>query len=109
MPEKEVESERRKSGDGREGFALQMEVEMTWVIMEVMSSLKYLGSCFSKKGGPQKDLKIRVSVGLKGSGAMKLTFYVWSLSLDMKRELYEKVVVPTVTYEADAHGIRMNE
>ena len=39
--------------------------EINGMIMEVVSSFKCLGSCFSKDGGPQKGVKKRVGEGLK--------------------------------------------
>ena len=36
---------------------------MKWDITEGVSSFKYLESCFSNDGGPQKDLKMSVSEG----------------------------------------------
>ena len=44
---------------GREGVAPQVEVEMNRKIMEIVSSFKFLGSCFSNDEGPQKDVKIK--------------------------------------------------
>ena len=45
--------------------ALQMEVEMNREIIEVVISAKWLGSCFSKIGGPQESVEIRVNERLK--------------------------------------------
>ena len=49
---------------GREGFALQVEVEMNYEIMEAMSAFEYLGSYCSSDGRSQKDVEIRVIEGL---------------------------------------------
>ena len=47
---------------GKDRTAPLLEVEIKGGIMEVFSSFKYLGSCFSKDGGPHEDLKMRVSM-----------------------------------------------
>ena len=44
---------------------------------------------------------MRVAEGLKTFGAMKSMFNVRSVSLSVKRQLYEKVVMPTGTYRAE--------
>ena len=45
-------------------------------------------SCYSKDGGLHQDMKVKVSLGLKTFGALKMTFNVWSVCLVVKRELY---------------------
>jgi len=66
---------------------------MNGKIMEGVSSLKYLGSCFGEAGGPQEGV------------SMTMMFNVRSV----KRELYRRVVAPTLTYGADTWGMRMTE
>ena len=39
--------------------------------MEVVTSFKYLGSCFSSDGGVKEDVSMRMGVGMKTFGAMK--------------------------------------
>ena len=50
---------------------------MNGTSMEGVSSFKYLGSCFSKAGGPQEGVKI----------SMTMMFHVRSVSMGVKREL----------------------
>ena len=70
---------------GRQRVKPHVEVEMNGEVMEVVSSFKYLGSCFSKDGGAHKDIKMRAGERQKTFAAMKM--------------LYRRVVGPTVTYE----------
>ena len=77
--------------------------------MEVVSSFKYLGSCFSKDEGPHEDVKMTVGEGLKTFGALNMMFTVRSVSFGAKRQLYERVVVPTVPYGAVPFDMVMNE
>ena len=69
-------------------------------IMEVVSSSKYSGSCFSKDRGPQENVKKRVGEGLKIFGAMKVILIVKTVSSGERKECYGRVVVPAVTYGA---------
>ena len=84
MREKKVESESVKNKvigqGGREGFAPQVEIQMIGEII-------YLGSFFSKNGGPQKDVKMRAEGGLKTFGAIKIIVDVRNVILGMRREL----------------------
>ena len=45
---------------GRKEVSPQMEVKMNGDILDVVSSSKYLGSCFSKDVGSLKDVEMRV-------------------------------------------------
>ena len=77
----------------REEVAPQVAVEMNDEAMEVESYFEYLGSSFSKDGGPQEGVKLRVDEGLKTFRAMKI---VLKVRMDVKRELHERVSVLTV-------------
>ena len=91
MREKEVESERGKSKVivVRWIRVTPYVVEMNEEIMEVVSPLMYLESCFSKDGRSQEDIKMRVGEAPKTFGALKMPFKVRSVSSGVKRELYE--------------------
>ena len=75
--------------------------------MEVVSSFKYLGSCFSSDGGVKDDVSMRVSEGMKTFGAMKRVWSERSVNVRVKRELYERIVVPTVMYGSESWGMRV--
>ena len=64
--------------------------------MGVVNSFKYLGSCFSSEGGVKGDVSMRVGEGMRTFGTMKRVWGVRSVNLGVKRELYKKIVVPTV-------------
>ena len=85
---------------GRKGVAFQVKVEMKREITEVVSSFKYLGSSFSGNGAPQIDAGMIMCEGLETFDAMRMV-NVKSVSLDGKRELYERRVEPTVVYGAE--------
>ena len=77
--------------------------------MEVVNSFKYLGSCFSSDGGVKEDVSMRVGEGMKTFGAMKRMWKSRSLNVEVKRELYERIVVPTVMYGSESWGIKVEE
>lgn len=55
---------------------------------------------------PLEDLKFRVSGGLKIVNAIKMMCDVKCVSLRVKKELCERVVGSTVTFEAETLGVR---
>ena len=50
---------------------------------------------------------MRVGEGLKTFGALKMLFNVKSVSFGMTRDMFEGVLVPTVTHEAESWGMSM--
>ena len=86
-----------------------MEVELIGKVKNVVCCFKFLDFFFSKDVGPHRDEKIRVGEGLKAYGALKMMFYVMSLSLRVKRELYERVVIPAMLKGEDNIGMRIYE
>ena len=77
--------------------------------MEVVSSFKYLGSCFGSGGGVKEDVSMRVAEGMRTFGAMKRVWRGRSVTVGVKRELYERIVVPTVMYGSESWGMRVEE
>ena len=69
----------------------------------------YLGSCFSCDGGVKEDVSMRVGEGMKTFGAVKRLWNVRSVNVRAKRELYERLVVPTVLYGSEAWSLRVEE
>ena len=64
-------------------------------LLEAVSAFQQLGICSSRDGGPQEELEMRMEEGLKTFSARKMILNARSVSLGMKRELFETVVVPT--------------
>ena len=53
-------------------------------------------------------MKMKAAKELKTFGAVKV-FNIRCVSLGVRRELYTRVLAPTVTRGAEAYGMRMNE
>ena len=75
---------------GRKIAALQVDVEIKREIINVVSSSKNSGSCFSKDEVPQEGVKCWVGKELKTLVEVKMTLKVKSVRLAVKREFYEK-------------------
>ena len=65
--------------------------------LEEVDQFKYLGSVIAAKGEVGEDVKHRVNEGCKVLGAMKSR----GLGMNVKRALYDKVIVPTVLYGSE--------
>ena len=63
-----------------------------------VDQLKYLGSVIAANGGVEADVPHRVNEECKVLGALKGVMKNRGLKMNVKKVLYEKVVVPTVMY-----------
>ena len=66
----------------------------------------YLGLVGSKNRGVVEDVISRVNEGAKVSGALSKIWRVGSFGIGVKRMMYERIVVPTVIYGAEAWWLR---
>ena len=62
----------------------------------------YLGAIVSKIGGVVEDVISRVNEEAKVSGALSRIWKVGSFGVGVKIMMYERIVVPTVIYGAEA-------
>ena len=51
------------------------------------------------------DVSMRVGEGMRTLGAMKMLWIARSVNVRPKRELYDRVVIPTVIYGSEAWGL----
>lgn len=86
-----------------------LNIRLNGEVMEVVDSFKYLGSCFSSDGGVKGDVCMRIQEGVKAFGAMKKVWNERNVTLEVKRELYERIVVPTVMYGSETWAMRAEE
>ena len=77
--------------------------------MVVVNSFKYLGSCFSSEEGVKGDVSMRVGEGMRIFGSMKRVWGGRSVTLGVKRQLYEKIVTLIVMYGSESWGMRVEE
>ena len=53
------------------------------------------------------NVKINVTESLKTSGKLNMIFIARRVSLCVKRDFFERVIIPTVTYGAETWGQMM--
>ena len=67
-------------------------------VLEEVDQFRYLGSVIAANGGVEADVRHRVNEGCKVLGALKGVMKNRRLRMNVKKVLYEKVVVSTVMY-----------
>ena len=79
----------------------RLNVMLNGEALEEVDQFKYLGSVIAANGGVEADVRYRVSEGCKVLGPLKGVMKNRGLGMNVKKVLYEKVVVPTVTYGSE--------
>lgn len=96
----------RCARDGRMGG---MNIVLNGKMLEEVSVFKYLGSNVTADGSCENEVVHRVNEGAKVLGAVNRVVKGRSVNLDVKKCLYERVIVPTVLYGAETWGMREDE
>ena len=79
----------------------RLKVMLNGEALEV-DQFKYLGSVIAANGGVEADVRHRVNEGCKVLGALKGVMKNRGLGMNVKKVLYEKVIVPTVMYGSES-------
>ena len=87
----------------------RLNVTLDGEVLEEVDQFKYLGSVIAADGGVEADVRHRVNEGCKVLGAMKGVMKNRGLGMDVKKVLYEKVIVPTVMYGSELWGMKVSE
>ena len=87
----------------------RLNVVLNGEMLEEVDQFKYLGSVVAVSGGVEADVRHRVNEGCKVLGAVKKVMKNRGLGTDVKRVLYEKVIVPTVMYGSESWGMKETE
>ena len=80
----------------------RLNVMLNGEALEEVDQFKYLGSVIAASGGVETDVHHRVNEGWKVLGALKRVMKNRRLGMNVKKVLYEKVVVPTVMYGSES-------
>ena len=88
---------------------VRMNVTLNGEMLEEVDEFKYLGAVVAANGGVEADVRNRVNEGCKALGAMKGVMKCRGLGMNVKRVLYEKVIVPTVMYGSELWGMKVSE
>ena len=87
----------------------RLNVMLNGEALEEVDQFKYLGSVIAANGGVEADVRHRVNEGCKVLGALKGVMKNRGLGMNVKKFLYEKVVVPTVMYGSESWGMKVTE
>ena len=87
----------------------RLNVMLNGEVLDEVYQVKYLGSVIAANGGVEADVCQRVNEGCKVLGALKGVMKNRGLGMNVKKTLYEKVVVPTVMYGSESWGMKVNE
>ena len=74
--------------------------------LEEVESFRYLGSQVARNGEIEEEVKFRVGEAGKAMGGMKKIWKTRELGMEVKRGLYESVIVPTALYAAETWGMK---
>ena len=86
-----------------------LNVRLNGEVLEEVSQFKYLGSIVAADGGVKADVNHRVNEGCKVLGAMNGVIKNRGLGMNVRRVLYEKIIVPTVTYGSELWSMKEEE
>ena len=73
--------------------------------LEDVDQFKCLGPVIAANGEAEADVRHRVNEGCKVLGAFKGVMKSRGLEMNVRKVLYEKVVVPTVIYGSESWGM----
>ena len=87
----------------------RLNVMLNGEALDEVDQFKYLGSVIAANGGVEADVRHRVNEGCRVLGALKGVMKNRGLGMNVKKVLYEKVVVPTVMYGSESWGMKVTE
>ena len=87
----------------------RLNVMLNEEALEEVDQFKYLGSVIAANGGVEAVVHHRVNEGCKVLGALKGIMKNRGLGKNVKKILYEKVVMPTVMYGSESWGTKASE
>ena len=93
----------------RKEVGARLNVMLNGEALEEVDQFKYLGSVIAANGGEEADTCHRVNEGCKVLGALKGVMKNRGLGMNVKKVLYEKVVMPTVMYDSESWGMTVTE
>ena len=88
----------------RYGNGERMHVILNGEPLEEVDCLKYLGLQVAADGGCERDVVHRMNGGYRAWGVLKSVLSNRGLGIKATKCLYERVIVPTVLYGAEAWG-----
>ncbi|XP_068245260.1 uncharacterized protein [Palaemon carinicauda] len=93
----------------RREVGARLNVMFNGELLEEVDQFKYLGFVVVANNEVEADVNQRVNEGCKVLGAVKGMIENRRLGMNVKRVLYEKVVVPTVMYGSELCGMKVTQ
>ena len=87
----------------------RMHVILNGEPLEEVDCFKYLGSQVAADGGCERDVVQRMNEGYRAWRGLKCVLSNRGLGIKAKKCLYERIIVPTALYGAEAWGMRSDE
>ena len=87
----------------------RLNVMLKGEALEEVDQFKYLGSVIAANGGVEADVRHRMNEGCKVLGALKGVMKNTGQGMNVKKVLYEKVVVPTVMSGSESWSMKVTE
>ena len=85
------------------------EFESKWRNKRKKDPFMYLGYNVSNNGGVVEDVISRENEEVKVSGATNRIWIVESLSINIKRMIHKRILVPISLYVAESWGLNVRE
>ena len=86
-----------------------IKIRLNGEVLEEVQMFKYLGSNVTAKGDVVDEVEYRINEGQKVLGAVNRVFKSRNVGLNVKKCVYERVIVLTVLYGAETWGLRESE
>ena len=86
-----------------------LDIRLNGEQLEKVDCFKYLGSTVASDGKIEAEVKVRVNEAGKVLGGMRKILKSRSLQMNVKRKLYEGIVVPTALYGAETWNVGTTE
>ena len=87
----------------------RLNVMLNGEALKEVDQFNYSSSVIAANGGVGADVCHRVNEGCKVLGVLKGVMKNRGLGMNVKKVLYEKVVVPTVLYGSESWGMKVTE
>ena len=93
----------------RNADGARLNVILNIEALEEVDQFKYFGSVIAANDGVEVDVRCRVNEGCKVLGALKGVMKNRRLGMNVKKNLYEKLVVLSVMYGSQSWVIKVTE
>ena len=94
---------------GDNGRVLDMGIRIGRMRIEQVDCIKYLGVVISAEGDGRQEFGHRLKEGNRALGGVREVWKRGGMSLEMKRRVYESIVIPKVMYGSETWNLNAKE